>query len=250
MKRIKTREELNKHKNAAVDKLDRFLERKIQSEDEHNNKQADLISYWVEDYVRLLTKEETFKSEKVIHYRKGDIVKMNLGYRVGSEEGGLHYGIVMDVRNRRNCDTVTVIPLTSHKKGKAIHKDDVFIGKELFQAIMGKHDRLYSEIEKELAWLRLPEQMAGKTPGLLDRVEVLQEKLNELEALKKSLLKMKEGSIALVSQVTTISKMRIYDPLYHNNVLYGIRLAPTTVCKIDKKFCELFISKMSECDFL
>lgn len=244
MKKYKTNEEVLEHKNAAVSKLDDFLSKKATSEIKNDNKKADLLSYWIEDYVRLLVKEETFNPERIITYRKGDVVKMNLGYRLGSEEGGLHYGVVLDVSNSKKSDTVTVIPLTSFKKGKKIHRDDIFIGKELFQAIIGKHDKLLSELEKEISELK----SVNNSTEVHDRLRVLQEKADELETMRKSLIKMKEGSIALVKQVTTISKMRIYDPLYHNQVLYGIRLSPTTICDIDKKFCELFISKSINCE--
>lgn len=242
MKSVKTREQLISHKDDAIRKLDGLLTEKLDSADDKEIKSADLLSYWIEDYVRFLRKERTFDSSKLIRYRKGDIVKMHLGYRLGSEEGGLHYGIVFDVSNSLHSNTVTIIPLTSYKKGKKVHPNDVFLGRELFQSIIGKHDALSNEIKKALKALE-PEFAAEYTSEDLAKMQALNDKLDELNDLRKSILRMKEGSVALLKQIVTISKMRIYDPLYQNHVLYGVRLSPTTISVLDDKFCELFISK-------
>ena len=48
------------------------------------------------------------------------------------------------------------------------------------------------------------------------------------------------GTIALVGQITTISKYRIYDPLSTKNALHGIRVSDATLDLIDSKIKELF----------
>ena len=78
---------------------------------------------------------------------------------------------------------------------------------------------------------------------LLDRTKAIEEDSKYLTEIRKSVLNMKEGSIALVDQITTISKLRIYDPVYSKNVLYGIRLSPATIALIDDKIAELFIRR-------
>ena len=52
---------------------------------------------------------------------------------------------------------------------------------------------------------------------------------------------MKSGSIALIGQITTISKIRLYDPEYSSSFLYGIRVSPTTFSVIDEKIRELYL---------
>ena len=47
--------------------------------------------------------------------------------------------------------------------------------------------------------------------------------------------------IALIDQITTVSKMRIYDPRNARGVLSGIRLSPDALDKINEKLKELFI---------
>ena len=52
---------------------------------------------------------------------------------------------------------------------------------------------------------------------------------------------MKEGSIAKVEQITTISKQRIYDPKKNADVLSGIRFSDAAMDKINEKIKELYI---------
>ncbi len=48
-------------------------------------------------------------------------------------------------------------------------------------------------------------------------------------------MNMKRGSIALVNQITTISKIRIYDPKTTKDILSGITLSNDGLDKIDKE---------------
>ena len=52
---------------------------------------------------------------------------------------------------------------------------------------------------------------------------------------------MKEGSVALVNQITTVSKMRIFDPRNIHGVLSGISLSSESMERINKKVKELYI---------
>lgn len=59
----------------------------------------------------------------------------------------------------------------------------------------------------------------------------------------RDIYKMKEGSVALVGQITTISKIRIYDPMYPLDTLSGIRLSSESMDKLDAKLQELYTKK-------
>ena len=61
-----------------------------------------------------------------------------------------------------------------------------------------------------------------------------------LEKIGNEISQMKEGSIALVNQITTVSKMRIFDPRNLKGVLSGISLAPEIMDKINCKVKELY----------
>lgn len=55
--------------------------------------------------------------------------------------------------------------------------------------------------------------------------------------------KMRKGSIALISQITTISKMRIMDPIKETSVLTGISLPKQTMEKIYDKLIPFISGK-------
>lgn len=145
-------------------------------------------------------------------YKRGDVIKVNFGHRIGREHGGLHYAIVIDNDNALASNTITVIPLSSFKS----HLDKNHLGK----------DRLYLGIEIYKL--------------LIDKLNSLNSHSQEATVVKKALSRMKTGTIALIGQITTISKYRIYDPLSTKNALHKIRLSDNTLDDIDCKIRELF----------
>ena len=131
-------------KNIAIEKLDSYM-------DSLDPKRQKLLAYWIQDYVRFLKKESNFDPQKLIRYKRGAIVKAHLGYRVGSEEGGLHYAVVMNVDASQKSPTVTIIPLTSVKPGKDVerlHFSQVYLGDEIYQSLNEKLDKAIDEIEE------------------------------------------------------------------------------------------------------
>lgn len=83
-------------------------------------KKAAILAYWLRDYLGYIKNEKTFMPKRLITYKRGQIVFVNFGFRVGQELGGLHYAIVLDVKNSKNTSTLTVIPLRSKKRQKYI----------------------------------------------------------------------------------------------------------------------------------
>lgn len=51
---------------------------------------------------------------------------------------------------------------------------------------------------------------------------------------------MKKGSIGLIKQITTISKMRIVNPISDKDTLAGIRLSDEFLSKIDTKIKQIY----------
>ncbi len=246
------KEKLQQYKQKSLDSINDYLCSLIESDEERTQKKASLLSYWFCDYIRFLEKEPTFDPSKNIRYNRGDIVKIHLGYNIGSEQGGLHYAVVIDNNNSKGSSTVTIVPLSSVREGRKIHHTSVEIGNEVFKCIMSKHDKLEHEIHAQLDDMvsRLQKiekedlhepQQEKELIDLVERIEPLKKMDANLKSLKAEILKMKQGSVALVGQITTISKIRIYDPVYSNHVLYGIRLNPTTLSLINDKLKELYI---------
>ncbi len=93
------------NKNEAINKLNKYLDNCIIQDDKHLKK-ANLLSYWFKDFVNYIKQEETFNSSLLKKYSRGDIIKVNLGFNVGNEEGGLHYCIVLDKKNSKSTKYV------------------------------------------------------------------------------------------------------------------------------------------------
>lgn len=261
MGRKLTKDILIQHKKSAFKKLNSTFEAFINSPNLKHQKKADLIAYWIETYSKYLLEEERFDYAKIPKYKRGDIISVNFGFNVGSEQGGLHYALVLDNDNKQSSPVITVIPLSSGTAADTFDRD-VFLGNELYEKLKSKHDKLASQIEKELQEAVTMVQILKKsTPELSTRdtenssVEELSDLINNLEKrvdklseekkilqiYEKEIAKLKQGSIALMEQITTISKMRIYKPKNSTDLLYGVKYSDGAMDKINEKIKELFV---------
>lgn len=279
---IKTlsKEDVIQNKKDAIRSLNKLLETFINDSENSHLKKANLISYWIKDYVKMIGFEEKFEPKKNIAYKRGNIVKISFGFNIGSEYGGLHYGIVLDKHNSHSSPVVTVIPLTSAKANHSIHPNNVDLGNEVYRLLKLKHDTISKsvkdereEIRKELSLfqaivdlgtqsvdsLQLYERNSrefdeqfGNAKKYLEEAKKLEKKWKEkdrhmkeqqaiLDKIGNEITGMKEGSIALISQITTVSKIRIFDPKTAKGVLAGISISEENMEKINQKIKELYI---------
>lgn len=65
------------------------------------------------------------------------------------------------------------------------------------------------------------------------QLKKIEQEITQVEKMLEELQKMKKGSIALLSQVTSISKMRIYDPKSDTDVLSNVKIPSELLDKID-----------------
>lgn len=246
MAKHETRDELIKHKEVALKKLEDYMDALINDKDS-NNWKADKLSYWLEDWVRFLNDEPNFKSSTLKRYKRGEIIKAHLGYNVGSEEGGLHYCVVLEKNNSIHNPVVTVAPLTSIKENfdiKRMHKANVYLGDELYTMLNSKLTQKESSLRSDIQIIM--DSIASKDVAILDaEAEIFKcnSKLEQVEKILREINKMKHGSIALMGQVRVLSKIRIYDPKSTYDVLNNIRLSNNYLDIIDDKMKELYISK-------
>lgn len=275
-----TKEDVIKQKKAAIKSLNNLLEKYINDSSEKHLKKAHLISYWLADYVRFIDFEEKFIPTKNIAYKRGDIVKLNFGFNIGSEYGGLHYGVVIDNKNEHNSPVITIIPLTSIKESKKLHNNNVDLGNEIYRLLKLKYDTISKSLQSEASeikkmndlytlFLSIAEkslenyqQLEQGRDDLSDLLKDAEEHLSNAKHIQKiwekkaehnleeqkyldkigeEISKMKEGSIALINQITTVSKMRIYDPRNLRGVLAGISLSEDSMERINQKMKELYI---------
>ena len=244
-------EEVIASKKAAIRFLNNTLEFYITDSKNQNLKKVQLLSKWLTEFSNYIRFEEKFEASKNIAYKRGDIIKANFGFNVGSELGGVHYAIVIDNNNKHNADTVTVIPLSSYKPEKAIYERDLFIGSEFYNLLYSRTKKMLLEAKAEALKASQMIEILIKHADSDPEVEKLipQLKAQKAEADKKTtfgkkcfneLSMMKNGSIVKLEQIRTISKMRILDPKKTHDVLYGIHLSDTTMDKINEKLKELF----------
>lgn len=144
-----TKDDVIQNKKEAIKSLNKMLESFINDPTGEHLKKAHLLSYWIKDYVRMISFEEKFEPTRNIAYRRGNIVKLQFGFNIGSEYGGLHYGIVLDNKNAHNSPVVTVIPLTSARESRTLHPNSVDLGNDIYRLLKFKYDTVDKSLKKE-----------------------------------------------------------------------------------------------------
>lgn len=255
MSTLKSKQELTDHKDIAIKKLENYINTLIQSNNTSLNGKADKLSYWIEDYVNFLEFEPIFTPSSLKRYKRGDILQVHLEYKIGSEEGGLHYAVVLDQNNSIHSPIITIIPLTSIKSNKDLNNlrpTELNLGCEIYNQLNNKIKDKNNKLATKLDKLKKAQEgltldnpafniLSKQIDNELDIVE------NDLKLLNKMICeikKMKKGSIALINQITTISKIRIYDPKKSFDVLHGIRLKEEQLDLIDNAVKSFFLKNV------
>lgn len=85
---------------------------------------------WLQNNNNYLRWELLFDPQRLLRYRRGDIVFLDFGFNVGTEFGGLHWAVVIE-DNPKTSGNVTVVPLSSLEKDKLeenLHRGEVYLG--------------------------------------------------------------------------------------------------------------------------
>lgn len=256
-----SKEDVIFHKKSAIKKINNLLEMYINNPDPKYLKKANLLSYWLENFSDYIKEENNFNPKELISYKRGDVVKVNFGFNVGSEHGGLHYAIVLDNNNLHSSPVITVVPLSSGTAATTYQRD-VFLGQELYIKMNAKNKSLlesarkkYNENKEILLALRNTIQNTEKAEITIKQVEGINKVLSDLEERQieldkditllqkyaKEISRMKQGSIALMEQISTISKMRIYVPKKSTDILFGVSFSAEAMEKINTQIINLYI---------
>lgn len=247
-KRKENKEELKEFKNGILQSLDAYLDNEI----ENDQKKAANITYWLRDYKNYLKNEKQFTSKYLPEYEYGTIIQVNFGFNVQHEYGGLHYAIVLDKSDNKHKSTLTVMPLSSIKEGANLERlkyNNFILGTEFYQLYLNKINTLSNTIKERLKELRSDiDSLSEKIKHSEDEqeVELFTQQYNEikhrtseaeksakyLDDCKAMINKMKLGSIAKLTNITTISKMRVRNPQNSQDTLSGIVLSEDTMRKI------------------
>lgn len=68
------------HKDLSLKRLNQSFEKHIDSKE---YKKSDILAYWINDFATYHDDEKAFDSSKLKRYKRGDIIKANLGFNVG-----------------------------------------------------------------------------------------------------------------------------------------------------------------------
>ncbi len=249
MSKQKTKNELLDHNNQAISILHNYLDKLVNSDDEKLQGKADKLSYWICDWAKFLNFETDFSPQSLRRYKRGEIIKVHLGFNIGSEEGGLHYAVVVEKNNAKSSPVATIVPLTSVKPTTDINKlknGNIFLGNELFTILNAKISSASKQISENLTLLTdILKQMRNDAShvsieDIENKVQDCKFELETLKRMRSEVQKMKIGSIALVNQITTISKIRIYDPKTDHDVLSNIKLSNEKLDMLDTEIQKMF----------
>ena len=100
-----SQEALRKHKEESLKTLETYIDSLINDENPKIQSKADKLSFWLEHWTTFLSFESKFRSTSLRRYKRGEIIKVHLGYNIGSEEGGLHYCVVVEKNNSKLATT-------------------------------------------------------------------------------------------------------------------------------------------------
>ncbi len=136
---IKIKNNVILHKDNSLSRLDLSFLKHIELSE---YKKSELLAYWIHDYAVYHDAERDFDVTKSGVFHRGDIIKVNLGFNIGNELGGLHYCVVLNKKDYPKNGVLNIVPLTSKKANKRYPKSCVNLGNELYNI-------LNQNIEKE-----------------------------------------------------------------------------------------------------
>ena len=215
------------HKDKSLNRLDLSFLKHIELEE---YKKSDLLAYWINDFAVYHDEERTFNISKSGVFSRGDLIKVNLGFNIGHELGGLHYCVVLSKYDNTRNGTLNVIPLTSKKANKKYDSSTVNLGNELYSILQEKLDKEKQKLKQILDELDKIEDIPINIQNIIEKEK------KYIEKMEDEISKMKQDSIALINQITTISKQRIFKDTLRRNV----KLSNNSLDLIDKQIIKYF----------
>ena len=211
------------HKDNSLNRLDLSFLKHIEL---NEYKKSDILAYWIHDFAKYHDEERTFNIAKSGMYSRGDVIKVNFGFNIGNELGGLHYCIVLNKYDNTKNGALNVIPLTSRKDGKKYDSSSVNLGKELYNVFQHKIEKEKQKLQQILDELDVP----------INIQNIIEKEQKYIEKMEEEISKMQKDSIALINQITTISKQRIFKDTVRRNV----KISSISLDLMDKQIIKFF----------
>ncbi len=224
---IKIKNNVILHKDNSLSRLDLSFLKHIELSE---YKKSELLAYWIHDYAVYHDAERDFDITKSGVFHRGDIIKVNLGFNIGNELGGLHYCVVLNKKDNPKNGVLNIVPLTSKKVNKRYPRSCVNLGNELYNILNQNIEKENMRLNKLLIKLDDFEEIPKSIQDSISK------EMKYINQLSKSIDKYKKESIVLINQITTISKQRIFFDV----VLKNVRLSNESLDLIDEQIIKFF----------
>jgi mRNA interferase MazF len=175
-----TRQKKNYDQTTVMQKLDSVV---ANMDDDRKQKYLE----WLDIQSDYLVRELTFDPKRLLNYKRRDLILLNFGFNVGSEIGGMHWGVVVEHRNSKASDTVVVVPLSSlddNEDSSKLHSSEVYLG--VIQEINDKNVKACVGQIKTVSKVRLykPKNKYQQ------RIRISEEQMDKIDAKVKELFKV------------------------------------------------------------
>ena len=209
-----------------------------------NAKNFERFKSWMYTYISYKSNESKFSPTYLPKYEQGQIIFVDFGCGIRHEFSYPHYAIVLNTKDRKKNDLLTVVPLTSKKEKHNTLKEweheisypikNLLIDKVLsdFNLYGDKYVQLRDKIiafAKNSSSLSKGEY-AKRYSALVDAG------VKEIYSSNKDVMdfaeKMAKGTIVELNQIKTISKSRIIFPVKKSHALYDIKIHPADLISI------------------
>ncbi len=230
---------MNEENKILRDKAIELIDLEVEYREKFNTKQSANFLKWLNKYLKFLKSERTFNPNYLPVYEQGSIIKLDLGFNVGSEHGGVHFGVVLNKDDSKRNNVLTILPLSSKKSDSSKgNKYKIDLGNEFYNLVELKFNNIIQQYELDLKDIDKDLESANSKESfklLRQKLNKTSKRLEEAKRVKLSLDYLKIGTFGLVSQITTVSKIRISDPIKIDSSLYGIKYCNNTMQKINNK---------------
>lgn len=224
---IETKNKAIVHKDNSLNRLDLSFIKHIEL---NEYKKSELLAYWIHDYAVYHDEERTFDISKSGVFQRGEVIKVNLGFNIGNELGGMHYCVVLSKYDNTRNGALNVIPLTSKKANKRYDYSCVNLGDELYTIFLDKIKKKKQKLQQIMDRLDRIEDIPLRIKNEMDKEKVY------IETMQNQIEKLKQDSIVLINQITTISKQRIF----YDDVFKKVRISNNSLDLIDKQIIKSF----------
>ena len=242
----------------AISSVQTYLSDLLKSQEKTEHKRASLLAYWIKDYINYIKAEKSFQPDKLIRYKRGSIVQVEFGFRIGNELGGRHYAVVIDRKNDLYSSTLTVVPLSSLKEKYQPNQYSFILNKGVFDLCTDKIQQSIDKIREQIKQLDEEEtekslQFVAKEISLDEykrftkykhkkekdfsiQIALSQKHIHQLSNLRL-------GTVANVGQIITVSKQRIVAPINNRSNIYCVRLEKPDLVQLDEHINKLYLFK-------